>query len=565
MFARARFEVLGAVCAVVALASPAWAAKPRAPVADGGALPALATVVSHTGTRAVVEGKNVDSFLPRMPLICFESVDGRPGLQLFEATVSSVVGHAGSLEIADSQANRVQTGAVCEPRFAAEARAYRATLPKPAEAGKPVSESTLPPPPEPPKPRVRHRPPSSAQYGKPIWLEAVLIGPADKLFCYWRMGDNGSYTEQAMEPKADGLHTATLVLTQSDPPPRQVQYYLIAQGPAGRFAVFADPSDPHNVQLDAVPEVQNEQLVAHAPVDRATHHKALEILAEINKRFTKPTLYYRARGSGTYLAVPMQPLGAEQFRAEIPARDVVAPGLAYYIAVMDEKGIVREGYASPRSPQTVAVMQPQILSAESNRNRLTFVYDRADHGQVQDHYQHFDGGLDRLFFGFLVARLSAAAWLGEIPSGATAPGLRLFLGRAGIDLNLGDYVGISADLDMGSFKSGAGLGYRASARVGDEHVASIEIGIEQIWDIDAGNQMFDIKRGTLRIPFGDDWRLMAVAAQERILTDAPKAIRLGGGVELDLGSHLTLAVSGGVAGRRDQLGFSMQTGVGVRF
>jgi hypothetical protein len=143
--------------------------------------------------------------------------------------------------------------------------------------------------------------------------------------------------------------------------------------------------------------------------------------------------------------------------------------------------------------------------------------------------------------------------------------MRLYVGRAGLDLHLGDYVATSADLSMGTYKGGSGLGYRALARIGDEHVASIELGIEQIWDIDTSAKLLDIKRGTLLVPLGERWRLAASAAQELVLTDAPEAIRLGVGVEVDLGSSLQLDLSGGATGRRDQLGPAVNTGFRFKF
>ncbi len=564
-------RLLSLTAATAVLAVPAAARSP-----DGSAH-TQPTVVELAGNLAILRGAGIGQFAPRMPLLCSEHTGDRAGLVTFEATVISTSADTASIAIADEHRERARLGAICEPRFVVEARTYRATLKSgQPDPSRPTDSSR---PAEPQRPKVRHRPPHNAPYGKPIWLEAVLSGPADKLFCYWRMGEEGAFSELPMEARQDGLFVVSLVLTQSDPPPRSVQYYLVAQGPGGRFPVFGDPAEPRSLPLDAVPETHDEQLVVHAPPDRATHRKPLLISAEINKRFTRPMLCYRARGSGLYLKVPMTPSGPDQYSAEIPARDVVTPGVAYYIAVMDEKGIVREGFSSARSPWNVTVLQPQILSAESNRNRLSFQYARANHGADNDHWQNFDAGLERLFFGFLVARLSAAAWLGESPSGIksaatgsdpvtlphAASTLPIYVGRAGLDLNIGDYVGITADLDMGTFKSGAGLGYRASARIGDEHVASIEIGIEQIWDIDAGNLVFDVKKGTLRIPFGDDWRIVATAAQDRILTDAPKAIRIGAGVEVDLGSHFAVSLSGGAAGRKDQLGMSLNSGVALRF
>lgn len=538
-------------------------------------------VISHVGTRVVVSGAAVAQWPLAMPVWCFEAAEGRPGLLLFEARVASSDGDRAALEVADHQAQFVQVGAICEPRFVAESRRWNGNI---AKLNGKSAENSAPPAQQAPQVTVRHRPPAQVPWGKPIWLEAVLAGPADKVWLYLRQGTEGPYREWPMGAKGDGLYGVSVTLEERDPPDQLVQYYLIAQGPGlsegaapRRYAVFANPAEPQQLDLDAVPAETREQLVAHGPTDRASHGRPLELVAQINKRFTSPTVFYRARGSGTYRALPMQPMGPEQWRATVPARDVVVPGLAYYIAVMDEKGIVREGFSSPRYPHAVTVLQPQILSEEENRNRISLRYAYSDFGTPGDSFQQAEASLERLFFGFLIARLSAAGWSGDsqrlVPQlDKTKPvaalqteQMRLYVGRAGLDLHLGDYVAASADLSMATFKGGSGLGYRAVVHIGDEHVASIELGIEQVWPVDEGEKLMDIKKGTLLVPLGDRWRLAASAAQEQILTDAPKAIRLGVGVEVDLGSQLQLDLSGGAAGRLDQLGPTVNTGFRFKF
>lgn len=574
----ARWMGWGVLLGLGTAAGTAAAAPPR-PAATVEKTEYVRVVVAE-GPRVVVAGAAVATWPIGLPLWCSEGSGDRPGLHLFEARVASVEGQRAALELAEGQQPLVRIAAICEPRFEAEARRWNANAMKlKSDSAESAAKAAAAP-----SVSVRHRPPSRAPWGKPIWIEAVLEGPADSLWLYLRQGDVGPYRGLAMQAKGDGLFGVSVTLEEREPADQFIQYYLVAQGPAPaqgaapRYGVFANPGEPQVVALDAAPQRVDEQLVAHGPTDRASHGKPLELVAQINKRFTHPTVFYRARGSGSYRSLPMRPIGAEQWQALVPGRDVVVPGLAYYIAVMDEKGIVREGFGSARYPHTVTVLQPQILSEQENRNRITLRYGYSDFGAAGDRFQQGEASLERLFYGFLIARLSAAGWWGDSPR-LTAVGdpadkqpavlksqpMRLYVGRAGLDLHLGDYLATSADLSMGTYKGGSGLGYRALARIGDEHVASIELGIEQIWDVDTSAKLLDVKRGTLLVPIGERWRLAASASQELVLTDAPEAIRLGVGVEVDLGSALQLDLSGGATGRRDQLGPAINTGFRFKF
>lgn len=556
--------VLASLLSSTALAAP----PPQAPI----------RVVELHGRRLLVQGPQVAELAPRMPVWISTNEGGKPGLLLAEGIVLSVQGDRAMIEVAEADRGLIPDGALVEPRFVAEARQYRATLPKPGEPA-PSAKAE-------PKLAVHHRPLQEVQWGKAVWIEAVLQGATGKLTAFWRLGQAGEYRELPLNPKPDGLYAALLVTGETDPAIRTLQYYLVADLPEGRQVVFANPAEPHTVSIASVPEPEVERLVAHGPIDRASHRRAVEIVAQINKRFTKPTVWYRPRGSGHYQAVAMQPHGPEQFRAEIPARDVVAPGLAYYITVMDEKGVVHDGFQSPRHPQTVHVLQPQILSSEENRNRLSLRYALGDFGQSQDRYHEVEGSLERLFFGFLVARVSASTSWGdslrtsEVTDEAGAPvksvdgkvatalqpkPMRMVRGRAGLDLHLGDYVSVSGDMTMGTFQGGGGLGYRTGLRLGDEQVASIEVQIEQLWDVDTDRMVLDIKRGGLLVPLGENWRLAGLAAQESVLQDASKGLRIQAGIEYDVGAHVQLDAAAGIAGRRDLYGPSAQAGVKLRF
>lgn len=596
-FRRASWPVLAAALALfpfpapAALAQPA-AASPAAPVAaqaEMARIPAVARVIEAGSTRAVVQGPGVADLVPRMPVWILEFMPGnRPGLLLAEGVVVSIFADRAVVEVAEKDVQALRPGALVEPRWQAEARLYRgAVQAMPGRDGAPGVKADAH------AMRGRHRSPPTVSWGSPLWIEVALEGPADKAFALWRMGAVGPFTEIELQPKGDGLFGGWLPLSpreaaagepqpagtmpevDSQPGPRErfVQYYVVASGPAGRVPVAGHPAEPLNVAIAGMPEREHETRVSHGPVDRATHKKPLVLTAEVNMRFTRPTLFYRARGSGSFQALPMTLVQPELYRAEIPARSVVTPGLAYYIAVTDEKGIVRDGFGSNRSPHNVEVLQPQILSNEENRNELSLVYAFAQFGRDNDVYHDVGLGLERLFFGFLVARLAGGAMIGLTErdvAAVTKPGqkptdpleittpahvapanLRLYRGHAGLDVHLGDYFALSGDLAMALFGAGGGFGFRAGVRIGDEQIAAVSLQLEQIWNTKTEEKVIDQWRATLATPVGDSVRLFGSAIQEKILQRASvdPALRLVVGVEWDATDQVQIEASGGMAGR----------------
>jgi hypothetical protein len=552
-------------------------------------LAAEARVQSVTGRHIVVQGSAVHQFVPHLPVWIVEDDHGKPGLLLAEGEVTSVVGDRATVDLAERDPGSVHTGDLVEPRWKAEARLYRGALPTSSEPGHKDASADKP---SEPQVRVRHRRPETVLWGKSLWLEALLEGPADKLAVMYRLGESGPYTELAMASKGDSLFgvqvpIVTKVASEGEPEPsvRVLEYYLVAFGgtTAARVGVAGNPAEPLRVTIESAPEPPTEELVQHGPVDRGSQHKPLEITGEVNKRFVKPTVMYRARGSGAYLRLPMHQQGAETWVAEIPARDVVAPGLAYYITVVDEKGVVRDGFASSRSPQNVTVLQPQILSNEENRNQLTLGWQHVDFGAVDDRYDEFEVGIERLFFGFLIARINGGYLTGRAVHGiattTTDPAgkettavvqtpelIRMKRGRAGLDLHLGDYVSVSGDVSMAIY-TGAGLGYRLALRLGDEQVATIDGMVEKIWDLKTGNKFVDVYRGSLAVPVAESWRVQGTAVFESVLQTSSddKALRLLLGVERDLGEHLILGVHGGLAGRQQANGPDVGVAVRMKF
>jgi hypothetical protein len=562
-------SVVTRLCAIALLGSSLFATQ--AVAAPPSALPAKIADVG--GRQFVAEGPPAALFVPRMPVWVVEvDQQGRPGWPIAEAMVISVIGDRALCEVAEKDAGMLRVGALVEPRYVAEARQYRA-LPTP-EAGKGETSGPVTP-----TVRARHRLPPSVQWGGRLWIETVIDGPADRAMAMFRLGDAGPYSELPLEPKGDGLFAAYLSVGETDPAIRSVQLYLVAVGPSGRFVVAGNPAEPLSVDIAAIPVVQEEQLVVHGPVDRASHRKPLVLTAQINKRFSNPTLFYRARGSGSYVALPMGQVSSGEYVAEIPAKDVVAPGLSYYIAVMDEKGVVRDGFGSNRDPWNVTVLQPQILSSEDNRNQLSLRYSWADFGQKYDRYHEVEAGLERLFFGFLVARLNGGLVSGkavrpvsatdpQIPDALVGSDIQLYRGRAGLDLHMGDYLSAFGDVTMAIYSGGSGLGFRVGGKVGDEQVASIDLSMETIWDLATEQAVVDILKVSLTTPITDGWRLVGTAVQESVLQSATadSGLRLMLGVEADLGESWMVEATGGMSGRTgDAVGVTAGGGIKLKF
>ncbi len=549
----------------------------------------VARVQTVAGNHIVVQGPAVLQFVPQLPVWIVEDDKGKPGLLLAEGVVTSVVGDRATIDVGDRDQGAVHTGDLVEPRWKAEARLYKGALPTADGSARKDTEK------QEPVVRARHRQPNRMHWGKPLWIEALLEGPADKVSVMYRFGEFGPYIELVMPSKGDNLHGVnvppppTPATSEGEPEPsfRVLEYYLVASRPGSptRIGVAGNPAEPLRVTIDSVPEQPTDQWVQHGPVDRGTHRKPIELTGEINKRFTRPTIMYRPRGSGTYLRLPMRQQSAETWVAEIPGRDVAAPGLAYYITVVDEKGVVRDGFASSRSPQTVIVLLPQILSREENRNQFTLSWQRVHFGLANDRYDEFEVGIERLFFGFLMARINGGYLTGKAihdvgttssdldPSGkpvtiiAQVPKqIRMKRGRAGLDLHIGDYVSISGDVSMAIY-TGSGLGYRLGMRLGDEQVAIIEGVVEQIWDLASSHKFVDVYKGSLTVPVGEAWRLQGGAIFESILQTSAndKALRLLVGIERDLGEHVVLGMHGGLAGRKEQNGPDFGANVRLKF
>ena len=541
-------------------------------------------VVERRGHLLIVEGHGVARWTTGLR-VWISQVDknGQPGLVLAEALVRSVHQRRAVVVLQKATPN-LPKKVLVEPRFVAESRQYRRTM----RLSKPGTVTTVRRVERKPLlDRTFHKPPSKGEWGESLWLEVVGEANVRDVAVRWRLGRTGPFQTLPMKAAADGMWTANVPVGRTPPDIRIVQYYVSAtvtgtDGKPERRVVVAHPSRPQRVSIHSAPHRPRGQKIDHDAPSRWTHKQPLVLTAQIDKRYRNPVVWYRHRGGGTYQALPMTSISPETWQAKIPARKVVVPGIAYWIGVTDNKGVRRDGFRNKRRPWTVHVTRGRILSEKERRNRMSLSFTRVSHGDKDDTYQEYDIGFERLFFGFLVARLGGNVINGRSP--ATDPDFKpdpdkpevkpTYIGRdanllggyAGIEARIGDYFSAHADMQMAIHNDGGAVGYRGGLRIGDEAGANLTGEYGAVHDIDTAEQVLERMRFALSAPIGTSIRLAGVVVNEDVLQDSSKGLRLQVEGTWILHPRFFLVATVGSAGRdADSLGVLGGGGVHLVF
>ncbi len=113
-----------------------------------------------------------------------------------------------------------------------------------------------------------------------------------------------------------------------------------------------------------------EGVILHNPPTEATEQEplTLEAIVEVeDANVVSGSIYYRLRGQATYQLNPMSAAGGGLFLGTIPAADIIAPGLEYYIVVaLDDQSILSYPVDNPEvNPVFVAIqtVSERITSA----------------------------------------------------------------------------------------------------------------------------------------------------------------------------------------------------------
>jgi len=97
--------------------------------------------------------------------------------------------------------------------------------------------------------------------------------------------------------------------------------------------------------------------ILHSPQYKVFPDRDLKIEATITdpKKVAYASVNYRTKGEEYFKTVFMTNVEKDKFVAAIPAKDVLAPSIEYYIFVMDVKGIPHVIFKDPKLPQVVTV------------------------------------------------------------------------------------------------------------------------------------------------------------------------------------------------------------------
>ncbi len=514
------------------------------------------------------------------------------GLTMAEGVVRYRQGARVVIELADGSP-AVSVGAQVEPRWQAEARQYgaRPAADEPAKGRSPSAGSQGETAGAAARDaaaaarKVWHQPPRQLPWGGKLWLE-IVAGPRVRApVVRWRVGREGPFRSSPMKAAHDGRWTARLAPGQTPRETNVLQYYVGATvAPAGasggaaaqQEVVVGHPARPIAVAINSRPSRRRRSTVDHVPPSRWSHQKPLPLTARIDRRYRAPVVFYRARGGGSFEVARMKQVSPQVWRATIPSRRVVVPGVSYYLAATDEHGITRPVFRTARRPMNVRVTRGRILATDERRNRVSLAWTGADQGTPGDAWQRVDIGLERLFFGFLVGRVGATATWGQGPRltasdtdaapVVSAQPINLYGGHAGLELRAGDYLSASGDLLAAIHNGGAGLGYRFGGRIGDEAGAHLSVSWASIHDLDDGAALLKRLRLGLSTPVGQRLRLAGVVVHEDVLQDTSEALRFQVEATVAVAERLFVTARVGLSGRdADTPGVTGGGGVALTF
>lgn len=177
-------------------------------------------------------------------------------------------------------------------------------------------------------------------------------------------GDAGSGTYDASIPAAAVL----------DP---GVEYYISATD--GEVTTSSPKTNPGASPYQIAVLPNEPPTLDHTPVTNALEASVVEITAQAadtTNVLDEVGLYFRRSGTLTYMAVPMSAIGGDVYRASIPAEDVTAAGVEYYVTAVDDLGVTST-VGTADEPLTIAVgdlLPPEEKACDLTANgRFSFL------------------------------------------------------------------------------------------------------------------------------------------------------------------------------------------------
>jgi hypothetical protein len=312
--------------------------------------------------------------------------------------------------------------------------------------------------------------------------------------------------------------------------------------------------------------------VRHLPPSQATAHESLRLTAEVTRASERTlTLQYRPLGAVSWQKLDFDRATGNEWVATVPATDVAAPGVEYFIT--SQEGVAKhDEFASAAAPHQVGVYAGDkelrrardLERAKLKRSRVRVAGEYISYGvrsagpnDVQDHYYRVDAdfGYRLLAYPLEEIRFGYTRLEGYVPQTAREPGpacetdakssdCRKYAGfKVGgwFELGLGIAEGVRLDLRgiVVANQEGAAPGARAELRTGSIDGNHIALGFEYTKDVGSAG-FFRLGWDTVpKLPMAatvevTDYPAASRATGVRLIYDIfhplPNGLRLGGRV-----------------------------------
>lgn len=185
-------------------------------------------------------------------------------------------------------------------------------------------------------PNIAFIPPGAADSGKPLNLDALVNDPigVDSVFVIYSFTSNPEQRHKAMLQDADKSFSAAIDIACDEC--GDLQLYIKARDRKGNLSRF--PLLPISIAVrprDYLPPSLN-----HDANLAAVAGNAVEILATIHDPSGVATaeIFYRAVGGKIFRNLPLQRQERFGYAVTIPAADIIAPGIEYFLSAKDSLG-----------------------------------------------------------------------------------------------------------------------------------------------------------------------------------------------------------------------------------
>jgi hypothetical protein len=320
--------------------------------------------------------------------------------------------------------------------------------------------------------------------------------------------------------------------------------------------------------------------VRHVPPASAIAGAGLELVAEAVPDAPMLAVHYRAPGATTYATLELVRDGDRRWSAVVPAAEVTAPGLEYYLAA-DGAPV----FASPRSPHVIRVDSSadderrarDLLRTAGRRSRIRTAGELVSYGtriidgaRLIDRYYRVDADFSYRLWAYPLEELRVGytrlVGESEVPVCDAAPRCTAEVGYkvAGwFELGLAPVEGLRLDgrAMVMATTEGFAIGGRAEARLGAIDGSHVALGVEHMADVGTA--------GYFRLGWGTVPALPMAATVE--VTNLPvrtsdTGVRLYYDIARELGGGVRIGARVGYAARNQTVaGFTGGGNVAVEF